>query len=385
MPPFDGSVMRTKPGGLSGTHSSAIVVMEQLRRNFPFSKAVIVSPDASNSFFNGVQYSNDMALLSEAFVLILPVSHQIPVEVDRLPRVKLLIFISQTYIVEASHASLESLIKVNNASIGMVYLNRWCEKYLRQSSSEKLLLFSFFDHIPNPMPSDVLPSIDDVAASFKSHRDPGSIGFFASYERGGHIAERVFCSVKNIIQNSSYHIATYVHTGKQPDCEPTINHGGLSKKELYNVMLQTRLFLYPLKLPQGHAFHKDMHPLCVTEALACGMTVITYPQSAMVETFGDAVRWAPVPDQIKALIQDTNFHVDLSIMNNEEHIQNLTHFVASQLQENDYASGNLENAIQIRKKYGSDTVGRQWHQFLSWAILSFTNYSFQNSSLDRHF
>ena len=144
---------------------------------------------------------------------------------------------------------------VTHETIMQVSFTKWGERLIRDSSSEKLTFFSFYDLIPNPLADDILPNISEVETSFTSKRQPGSIAFFASYERGGPIAEKVYCGLRESVPNISYVVATYEMTAKD-GCGPINNHGGLSKQALYEVMLQSSVFLYPLKIPHGHLFHK---------------------------------------------------------------------------------------------------------------------------------
>ena len=63
--------------------------------------------------------------------------------------------------------------------------------------------------------------------------------------------------------NASYHIATYEMPSHTEGCGVITNHGGLSKQSLYEVMLQSQMFLYPLKLPSGPLFHKVVIWPCI--------------------------------------------------------------------------------------------------------------------------
>ena len=103
------------------------------------------------------------------------------------------------------------------------------------------------------------------------------------------------------------------------------------------------------------------------------MSVVTYPQSAMVELYGDMVDWAPVPQDALVLIQDTNFQADLTRINNQEFVQNLTEFVKGRLMLKDVAIRGVANARKVRQKFGSKAIGRRWNRLLTRAISSLTN------------
>lgn len=113
---------RFSKGGISGSHTSAIVVMEQIcqAKRFQSSNCTILSPDAADTVVNGVQYSSNMSLLAQAQVLLVPVFEQLPARHWDLPSLKLLIFVGQTYKIEATTESLVELINVKNVSIGLV-------------------------------------------------------------------------------------------------------------------------------------------------------------------------------------------------------------------------------------------------------------------------
>ena len=347
---YDGSTMRHLRG-VSGTHTSAIVVMEQLKVHYPDVDCYIVDPMANERIFNGVNYTSDLTRLSDATLLITSVQMSADkFSIEKMPNLKAFVLVSHLFNIGPD---LKEFVH-KNIKVGMVFFNQWCEKYVRDNDSEnKLKLIKHKAYIPNPLVSDCLPTMnrDDLVADM-------SFQFYASYERGGALADKVICE----IPKSRLSILSYADNNVVSACGHEFI-GSKGKIDVFENMTRTRCFLYPLVLPNGR-FHKDMAPLCVTEALACGVRVMTYPQGAMHELFGDLCDWLPAQSpEVLDKIKNTNFHVDLSELNSPENIRDLTRFVNESLEDDD-RDRRMRTAEAIRLEFGAKKIGEDWSAFV---------------------
>lgn len=361
---YDGETMRYDRG-ISGTHTAAIVVMEQLKVNFPGARCIIVDPSANDGkSFRGVAYATDVGRAADATILITSVQMsehsmaKLPVE---MPRLKALVMVSQVYtIVFDVDAFVKRQSNRKKIKVGMVYLNHWCEKYLLdndRANRAKLVGRDLKAYIPNPLVSDCLPELSRDALA----RD-WSFQFYASFERGGALAGRVVCSLPPE-SAPTMTVMSYVNLDVGLACDRVSFVGSQSKTGVFQHMSNARCFLYPLVLPNG-AFHKDTAAACVVEALACGVRVMTYPQSALKELYGTNCDWIPPPSNATlAKIQDTDFWVDCSELNSDDNVRSVAEFVAESLADDDL-DRRMRTAEDVRRRFGAERVGIEWSAFL---------------------
>lgn len=108
----------------------------------------------------------------------------------------------------------------------------------------------------------------------------GNFIFFASFERGGLVAINIFNKLN--IPNKKLYICSYY----TPDLElinsisksnpNIISLQSLSKIELKKVLDKCDYFIYPLINIKNHIIHHDTFGSVILEAMACGVTVITW-------------------------------------------------------------------------------------------------------------
>ena len=127
-------------------------------------------------------------------------------------------------------------------------------------------------------------------------RVKGRWAFLASFERGGEMARMVFDRVRATAPEaaSELHTASYWSHDTRPGCEFEVNHGSLSKRGVAKLLHSAEYFVYPLVLPSG-AVHHDTFACVVLEALAAGVTVITWDVACLREVYGDHVTLVEPP------------------------------------------------------------------------------------------
>ena len=91
------------------------------------------------------------------------------------------------------------------------------------------------------------------------------------------------------------------------------------KATVFRRLQRASYFLYPLVLPNA-AVHKDTFAVCVAEALALGVIVITYKVGALAELYpeGEGIVYLPLPAHAdtKALFSN-DFASDESLLSDE--------------------------------------------------------------------
>jgi hypothetical protein len=135
---------------------------------------------------------------------------------------------------------------------------------------------------------------DQIVCPMNTTREK-ALCFFACFERGGQVAQKVLDRLVQIDASESWNprvvVSQYGHADQQ-----------LDKKRLMTILNNTRYFVYPLVLPPngGFSVHRDTYACCVAEALAMGVEVFSYPIAALAEHYADMIHWIPFPDGITA-------------------------------------------------------------------------------------
>lgn len=191
-------------------------------------------------------------------------------------------------------------------------------------------------------------------------RQPRSVAFHATYERGGSVACRVHRRIQDVVAGP-FNVASYYildnHAGPdqpdQPD-QPGVAcfHGSLSKRGLAKMLWASDYFVYPLVLPSGFVHH-DTFACVVLEALACGVLVVTWDVACMRSVYGATpVVLVPPPPHLGYDPNSTggfNFH-----MQSEEAVETLAQAVR-----------DLE-ALPVERRDRMRAEGRAWALRQTW-------------------
>ena len=147
----------------------------------------------------------------------------------------------------------------------------------------------------NVMDMDDIPLISHEMIQIKKNQ----FVFFASLERGFHIAEKVlahFPFFRMVVSNYSPNVKDVAvpKSNKQ-----ILGLGTSSRDAIFNCLAESKYFVYPLMLPNGFV-HVDTFGHVVLEALLCGVIVIAPPMDIFKELYGDAICYLDV----KGIIDD---------------------------------------------------------------------------------
>jgi glycosyltransferase involved in cell wall biosynthesis len=121
----------------------------------------------------------------------------------------------------------------------------------------------------------------------------GNYVFFASYERGGEICLKIFNYLENIYENINLYITSYEPKDKDKiskNISKNINvYSSLSKKEIKKLLDKCDYFIYPLVNNINASVHHDTFACVVLEALACGVSVITWDVACFKTLYEDNI------------------------------------------------------------------------------------------------
>lgn len=133
--------------------------------------------------------------------------------------------------------------------------------------------------IPNAVNPDIFLSEDP------GEREPRSLVFSASYERGGRLAEAVHTSLlRTHGPIGAMHLCSY--------CDALIP--SLSKKALASRLRGCDYMVYPLVLDNG-SVHHDTYACVVLEAMASGVLVVSWDVACMRAVYGDLITLVSPP------------------------------------------------------------------------------------------
>jgi glycosyltransferase involved in cell wall biosynthesis len=121
----------------------------------------------------------------------------------------------------------------------------------------------------------------------------GNYVFFASYERGGEICLKIFNKLANTYDNIKLHITSYepsdIHKISKNTPKNVNIYSSLSKKEIKKLLDKCDYFIYPLVNNITGSVHHDTFACVVLEALACGVSVVSWNVACLKNLYKDNV------------------------------------------------------------------------------------------------
>ena len=127
----------------------------------------------------------------------------------------------------------------------------------------------------------------------------GNYIFFATYERGGDVCVKIFNKLKSLYNDITLHISSYELNDKKKieknSNSSIITYMSLCKKEIKNLLDKCDYFIYPLVNIDNGSVHHDTFACVVLEAMACGVTVLTWDVACMKSIYGDYIELIPPP------------------------------------------------------------------------------------------
>ena len=113
-------------------------------------------------------------------------------------------------------------------------------------------------------------------------RKKGNFVFFASFERGGELCIRIFSKINSIYDKkcklhiTSYEKDDFEKINDSNDPSSIVKYSSLSKVHIKKLLDECDYFIYPLVNKTTGSVHHDTFACVILEALACGVTVITW-------------------------------------------------------------------------------------------------------------
>lgn len=304
-----GDSIRDGNGGASGTDTSTILIAEYLASKGH--EVVILSDELEpalqkkykeenndfvwGSFSRGVQYSNfkmEGVQLKEFDILINSLWFQdykkLPVKITKA----LIYWCHMQWLYGMSE--IISFAKENNLKLGIVNISEW-EKSQNQNcvnGIRKALEPNFKQIlIPNPIMDDLINKTIEQDVIKKPHK----FIFHASWTRGGRVAMEAFQKLS--YEDKEFHAFDYLMNIERYSENCFFAHGGVDKKTLFKHLAESEYFIYPLYTPYQDV-HKDTFSCVVAEAIALGVTPVTYSLGALPENFNNFCHWLDFPEGI---------------------------------------------------------------------------------------
>lgn len=157
-----------------------------------------------------------------------------------------------------------------NLKMGFVNISKWA-----QSQNEwniKLGIDKIENTINTIIPNPIMTElIDEILNEKEIQRKEKSSIFHAQFGRGGDVAHR---TITELGWEDMFRF-DYINP-----------ENGTDKKILFNKLLESDYFIFPLYHPNG-CVYKDTFSCSVAEAIAAGVIVVTYPLGAIPEYFSD--------------------------------------------------------------------------------------------------
>lgn len=121
----------------------------------------------------------------------------------------------------------------------------------------------------------------------------GNYVFFASYERGGEVCLNIFNKLTNAYDNIKLYITSYEPKDMFKMSQHTSNnittYSSLSKKEIKNLLDKCDYFIYPLVNNLTGSVHHDTFACVILEALACGVSVLSWNVACLQNLYKDNI------------------------------------------------------------------------------------------------
>lgn len=364
---WDGETFRTGGVGLSGTEQSAILVAEALAHNNGWKPTIYSRLCNHGVRAKGVTYVNrlDPAMIKRARAVSVMCWDFNVLEycANMAPGSKLIIWCA---CVDMLPVDILERIKRQGLIINVIHISEWSRDALRRLQHGYSNIVDEEWVIPNPIMTDMVHT-----TSQGQLQDAPVFTFHATFERGGHIATRVFERLP--YDNKQFHIFDYysLSNSKGYDGQSGIvNHASSDKATLFAHLAQAKYFVYPLVLPNG-IIHKDTFACCVAEALAHGMIVLTYPVAALKEYYEGRVVWLPFPEGVStdAVQSPQPFDQDMSFYS-EDALNKITRMIEDiETQPERYNALRRTNMEWASSEFSPERIGKQWHTILGGIVL----------------
>jgi glycosyltransferase involved in cell wall biosynthesis len=208
--------------------------------------------------------------------------------------------------------------------------------------------------IPNPVYDDIIiETYNDMPI-----RNPKRFIFHANWIRGGDVCYNVFNKLN--IKNKELHFFDYFLAIHDYESDNVYKHGSVDKKTLFRELAKSEYFIYPLCTIHND-IHKDTFSCVIAEAIAMGVTPITYPLGAINENFKDFCMWIDYPDNIdsqKINNEPLTKDIDDKFKNNIDNIIKSINFLEKNPSLKEFVKKNGKK--YIIDNFSINKIGAKW-------------------------
>jgi len=353
---WNGFDMRYRDIGVSGTELAQVVMAEKLAA--AGHEVVMWSDMYFPSYVNGVKYSIKEDDIIDAEVLITVDWVQ---RFMHFPRLHTLII---HFHCARCEQNIQNLIHVNQhaKTIVGVHISPWGAYHVRKDHLFTQLIPKE-TIIPNPLMMDVIKEVDDL--SIQKH--PRSFMYAAAWERGGHLALKIYDRMKETTwkdQSTVFTIMDYYTASQIPKDRDDIDIIISGDKEsVMKKWAAASYFIYPLVLPNGHV-HKDTFACCVAEAIAMGVIVITWPIATLPDTYKDLAVFIDLPEDHQSNLLTREVTFDQSLISDKA-VQAFVDKI-NEIESNPELKKHLlvRGKQKVRELYSDDVIGRYWCELI---------------------
>ena len=253
-----------------------------------------------------------------------------------------------------------AFVKEHNLKLGFVDISEW-----QRSKSQGTV-----DHakrewdkvyqtlIPNPIMDDVMKEVLATNPQKKKNK----FIFHAGWARGGDVA---LSAVRELdLPGKEFHAYDYLMCTHDHKDEFFFRHNGQDKKTVFTNLAESEYFLYPLYTPYKNV-HLDTFSCVVAEAIALGVTVISYPVGALPENFSGFVYWLPLPEGVTQEEMDNTllYEDPEGKFNVAEPIKSAIKYLEANPDERKLLA---EKGYEVMmKNFSTEVVGQKWVQFIN--------------------
>ena len=294
---INGKNIRFGGVGCSGTEQSTIIIAEKLAQNGYICN--IVSDNNNLEIVNNVIYTdfNLSNLKYKHFKYVISVSW-IDDILFRIPftNVNNLILVAHCQSIDHKDVINRFLQTITNKRLNIIYPSVFSmDKILNnldilgtKNITNKIIY--------NPLCSDIFNDTIFNVNDIYDHKIKHSMIFTASWERGGIMAEKIFNKLN--WTDGRFDKFCYYNISNNISVNNNIYYNGsVDKNTIYNKLIKSEYFVYPLILNHSNSVHLDTFACVVSEALKTGVIVITLPLGALPEIYGDSIIFIDIPNE----------------------------------------------------------------------------------------
>lgn len=329
----DGISIRTGNVGSSGTEQSVIIVAEELVK-YDYNTYIVSNSTHMGKTINGVMYTNfnldNIDNKHFDYVITFPWINDVLSEIPIYGHVTKLFLWMQTIGVHNMNI-INDFLNKKHALLQLIVPSNYVNKIIKSNVKS--------DIIPNPVMTNLIVNKNVIK---QKHR----MIFHTCWERGGVFALNIFKKLN--WSDGSFNAFDY---------DITSENQSIDKQTLFNNLLSSEYFVYPLLNHKMNLIHKPAFSVAIMEALLCGVIVITYPIGAIKEIFGDTLIYIDYE-------LSNEYNIVIQIEDYKKLYNNITDKFKQKIEEIDddheLKQKMINKGINFAKTFNETDIGIQW-------------------------